>query len=160
MQNMNIRKKITITLLFVGLIGGGIIVYNGRPVMALRNQQQRQKTPIEVSLKKETTPPLQKSIIPQQEPQTQNTYKQPNTKDINSFIFTMDEVSIHNSPSNCWSAINGSVYDLTSWISRHPGGPEKIIEICGTDGSEKFNGQHGDSRRPQQALFLLKIGTL
>ena len=157
---MNIRKKTATALLFVGLVGGGGIIYNGRPVMVLKSQQQEQKTPIQVSLKKETTASSQMPIIPQQKQQTQNARKQAYTKDAGSLVFTMNEVLTHNSSSNCWSTINGSVYDLTSWISRHPGGPEKIMQICGTDGSEKFNGQHGDSRQAQRAHFLLKIGTL
>lgn len=74
--------------------------------------------------------------------------------------FTMADIQAHSSASDCWSAINGGVYDLTDWISRHPGGPYRIIPLCGTDGSDAFNGQHGRQRRPAAALALLKIGTL
>lgn len=79
---------------------------------------------------------------------------------ISSHGFTMAEVAMHSSAQSCWSAINGNVYDLTSWIPNHPGGPDKILQLCGTDGSAKFNGQHGGS--PQQATVLagFKIGVL
>lgn len=71
---------------------------------------------------------------------------------ISSHGFTMAEVAMHSSAQSCWSAINGNVYDLTSWIPNHPGGPDKILQLCGTDGSAKFNAKHGGS--PQQAAVL------
>lgn len=74
--------------------------------------------------------------------------------------YTLAEIQTHNTDTNCWSAINGSVYDLTSWISRHPGGEGPIKGMCGTDGTAAYTGQHGNSRRPASALALLKIGTL
>ena len=40
--------------------------------------------------------------------------------------FTASQVSTHNSGSSCWSIINGDVYDLTNWISQHPGGAAAI----------------------------------
>ena len=68
------------------------------------------------------------------------------------------EVAQHNSKTSCWSTINGNVYDLTSWIPQHPGGERAILQICGKDGSLKFNHQHGGA--PQQAMILagFKIG--
>lgn len=68
------------------------------------------------------------------------------------------EVATHASRESCWSIINGNVYDLTSWIPKHPGGEEAILRLCGTDGSAKFNGQHGGA--PKQAAILagFKIG--
>lgn len=71
---------------------------------------------------------------------------------------TSVEVAAHNSRETCWSTINGNVYDLTSWIPEHPGGEQAILQLCGTDGSAKFNGKHGDA--PKQAAVLLgfKLG--
>jgi len=68
------------------------------------------------------------------------------------------EVAAHNSRETCWSTINGNVYDLTSWIPQHPGGEQAILQLCGTDGSAKFNGKHGDA--PKQAAILIgfKLG--
>lgn len=75
-------------------------------------------------------------------------------------VFSMTEVQTHNTPENCWSAINGSVYDLTTWVSRHPGGPGAIKRLCGADGSAAFTAKHGGSSAAQAALVLLKIGAL
>ena len=74
--------------------------------------------------------------------------------------YTLAEVAKHATEANCWSVIGGSVYDLTSWISRHPGGPQAIIGLCGTDGTDAYSNQHGGQRRPQAMLDLLKIGSL
>lgn len=74
--------------------------------------------------------------------------------------YTLEEVSIHNSQSDCWSAINGSVYDLTSWVSRHPGGEQAILNLCGTDGSTAFNAKHGGQKKQADTLSGLKIGEL
>jgi len=74
--------------------------------------------------------------------------------------FTLAEVATHHGASSCWSAINGKVYDLTSWINQHPGGPEHILSICGIDGSSAFNAQHGGQSRPASELANFYIGTL
>lgn len=72
----------------------------------------------------------------------------------------MAEVAKHNSKESCWAAINNDVYDLTSWISRHPGGPDKIEGICGTDATSTFMGQHGNDTDPKKMLATFEIGKL
>jgi cytochrome b involved in lipid metabolism len=74
--------------------------------------------------------------------------------------FTMAEIATHNSAANCYSAISGSVYNLTSFVSRHPGGQGAIKSLCGTDGTSAYNGQHGGQGRPTSELASLKIGVL
>jgi len=75
-------------------------------------------------------------------------------------VLTMADVAKHATPGDCWAAIDGSVYDLTSWISRHPGGPGVIKRLCGTDGSRAFNGQHGGQRKPARELANFLVGPL
>ncbi len=74
--------------------------------------------------------------------------------------FTMSEVAIHSSASDCYTVIEGSVYDLSNFVGKHPGGEEAIMSICGKDGTAAFSNQHGDDRRPNNTLSSLKIGTL
>ena len=57
--------------------------------------------------------------------------------------YTLADVQKHNSQGNCWTTINGGVYNVTPWISQHPGGSEAITSLCGIDGSSAFNGQLG-----------------
>lgn len=75
-------------------------------------------------------------------------------------ILTLEEVATHNMPSDCWVAIDGAVYDLTGFVSRHPGGSSRIENICGTDASATFAGQHGGEGRPATELEALKLGPL
>ena len=74
--------------------------------------------------------------------------------------YTLSEVSKHNSAASCWSAINGNVYDLTAWIDKHPGGPDKILGLCGQDSSAAFNKQHGGKEKQETTLATFKIGRL
>lgn len=74
--------------------------------------------------------------------------------------YTLTDVAAHSSAQSCWTTINGNVYDVTSWISQHPGGAEAILSLCGHDGSAAFNGQHGGQRRPASELAGFKIGVL
>ena len=53
--------------------------------------------------------------------------------------YTLADVSIHGGRGSCWTAINGQVYDITSYINQHPGG-SAILRGCGVDGTHLFNG--------------------
>lgn len=72
--------------------------------------------------------------------------------------YSSAEVAAHGNTQSCWSIINGKVYDLTSWISEHPGGSGSIKRLCGVDGSEDFNDQHGGESRPERELAAFFIG--
>lgn len=70
------------------------------------------------------------------------------------------EVAKHSTRESCYAIISGNVYDLTSWIPQHPGGEQRILSICGTDGTAKFSRQHGGSAKPPLVLAGFKIGSL
>ncbi|MDP9801181.1 putative membrane protein [Arcanobacterium wilhelmae] len=72
--------------------------------------------------------------------------------------FTMAEIAKHNSAESCWVAINGTAYDLTTWINHHPGGPAVIGTMCGTDGTAAFTVQHGGEGEPAAELAQFKLG--
>jgi cytochrome b involved in lipid metabolism len=84
--------------------------------------------------------------------------------------YTEEEVAQHTSGDDCWTIIGDSVYDITSYIPRHPGGSE-ILLACGVDGSSLFNQRqdekgnaigsgtpHGSNAADQLAKLL--IGSL
>ncbi len=73
-------------------------------------------------------------------------------------VYTMRQIATHNGQTSCWTAINGVVYDLTPFLAAHPGGERTILAICGIDGSDAFNAQHGGQGRPEQLLATLRIG--
>ena len=73
---------------------------------------------------------------------------------------TLDEVKKHNSADDCWSIIDGNVYDLTNWVNSHPGGSSRITAICGKDGSSNFLGQHSNSNSAKSQLTRFELGKL
>jgi cytochrome b involved in lipid metabolism len=73
---------------------------------------------------------------------------------------TVAEVLKHNSATDCWSVVNGNVYDLTSYVSTHAGGEAVINAICGKDGTKSFSGQHAGEVKPKTDLSSLLVGAL
>ena len=73
---------------------------------------------------------------------------------------TADEVKKHNSAGDCWSIIDGNVYDLTNWVESHPGGKERITAICGKDGTSSFLGKHSNSNSAKSQLNRFELGKL
>ncbi len=82
------------------------------------------------------------------------------SKSSSAGTYTMAEVAKHADASSCWTAINGNVYDLTKWINQHPGGPQVILGLCGTDGTAAFTAQHGGQPEPEQVLKSFLLGPL
>lgn len=74
--------------------------------------------------------------------------------------YSTSEVAVHNSSNSCWTIVNGAIYDVTSWISKHPGGASAIKGMCGVDASNDFNEQHAGQGGPEKALASFKIGVL
>lgn len=74
--------------------------------------------------------------------------------------YTMAQVMTHNSGTSCWAAVSGVVYDLTTWIKKHPGGTQAILSICGKDGTAAFTGKHMGDQKPEAMLATFKIGVV
>jgi cytochrome b involved in lipid metabolism len=72
----------------------------------------------------------------------------------------MAQVSANKSAAKCWSVINGDVYDLTKWISAHPGGAGAILSLCGTDGTKDFLAMHRNQSKPEARLDSYLLGPL
>lgn len=56
--------------------------------------------------------------------------------------FTTDEVAEHNSASDCWIIVDDGVYDVTNFLSEHPGGKKAITMLAGKDASKQFHMMH------------------
>ena len=55
---------------------------------------------------------------------------------------TMQDVKQHKTGSDCRTVINGKIYDMSSFASRHSGWANPILSICGKDGSSVYAQQH------------------
>lgn len=74
--------------------------------------------------------------------------------------YSLVEVATHNSESNCWTVVKGKVYDLTAMISTHPSGKSDILKICGIDGTNLFQREHGNKVKVIRQLNSGLIGNL
>jgi predicted heme/steroid binding protein len=155
---MNVRNLGLIGIA-IFIIGAGVILYNGRPVEQMK-QHDAAVSQITPDVTIPQTPPSDtppSNTTPTEVPPSETA---PATETPKADGYTLAQVQTHGTQESCWSAVNGQVYDLTTWISRHPGGAQRIIGMCGKDATSSFERMHGKSRAAQAALILLKIGPL
>lgn len=55
----------------------------------------------------------------------------------NKKMFSLDEVKKHNTKKDAWTIIENKVYNISSWIPKHPGG-EIIMKAVGKDATQLF----------------------
>jgi cytochrome b involved in lipid metabolism len=180
------KTKISLSILAVFIVGAGIIMLANRggsqastySSTSQSTQASNGSSPIDSSASapaaNATTPIDSNAVVPVGTPASASAPKtsptvpaKPSNQSSNPAAtsnapksFSLAQVAQHNSASSCWSAINGQIYDLTSWINQHPGGSQAILIICGKDGSSAFNDQHGGQRRPANELTGFAIGAL
>lgn len=56
---------------------------------------------------------------------------------------TLTELAHHNAFDDCWTALDSIVYDLTRYLSLHPGGSKTMMESAGTRCDTRFYETHG-----------------
>ena len=60
--------------------------------------------------------------------------------------YAKSDVESHSTKQSCWTIVDGKVYDVTEFISKHKGGSSNIIQLCGINGTSLFRGKHGMSK--------------
>jgi cytochrome b involved in lipid metabolism len=68
---------------------------------------------------------------------------------------TLEELATHTGEEDCWVGYEGKVYDVSSFLPKHPGGVGAIYPFCGTssDFTAAFEGKHGMTK----VEFLQKL---
>ena len=56
--------------------------------------------------------------------------------------YTKEEVKKHNTKDDCWLIIKGQVYNVTEFLSIHPGGSSIVVSVGGQDATEYFDELH------------------
>ena len=69
-----------------------------------------------------------------------------------------DSLAKHSSDQDCWIIIENKVYDVTKFLSRHPGGAGYIVPYCGADATGPFLNRGG--RGPHSALAFQILGLI
>lgn len=75
---------------------------------------------------------------------------------------TADELSTHSTSSDCYIAYKNVVYDITSFVPKHRGGPQ-IVQYCGQvvdDFSNIHPGGSFESPSVQRIMQNLSVGKL
>ncbi|KAE8331433.1 FMN-dependent dehydrogenase-domain-containing protein [Aspergillus sergii] len=54
-------------------------------------------------------------------------------------MLTVEEVAQHNTRDSCWVIIRGYVYDVTDFLSEHPGGTAVILRFAGQDATVEYD---------------------
>jgi len=78
-------------------------------------------------------------------------------------IISPVELARHARASDCWMAIRGNVYDLTSYLPNHPSPPNIVLPWCGKEATEAYNTKtKGRPHSPyaDELLAKYRIGTL
>ena len=78
-----------------------------------------------------------------------------NNTSSSGLTLTPAEIAKHGSAGSCWVMISGKVYDLTSYLGIHPGGPGQIIPYCGKDGTRAFATKNSGASHSSYATSLL-----
>jgi len=67
--------------------------------------------------------------------------------------YTTAEVATHKNGLSCWLILDSKVYDVTSFITKHPGG-EAILRGCGKDATQMF-ARHPESAKEMKENFYI-----
>lgn len=124
------------------LLTGLVIIFAISFVALLRLSQNNE---VAITLKNQTTP--QNTLPPSALATATST---PSSTPSASVTFAH-----HNTTQDCWILYQNKIYDITSFLPRHPGGVQKIAQFCGTTGFEQaFTQKHGTSK----VSALMKVG--
>lgn len=70
---------------------------------------------------------------------------------------TSQEILKHSKTDDCWVIIEQKVYDVSTFLSRHPGGAGFILPYCGADATAPFLSKGGRGFHSQTAYKILGI---
>lgn len=73
--------------------------------------------------------------------------------------YTVEEVQKHNTAQDCWVIIDGNVFDVTKFLTEHPGGKKVLLKKGGKDASKEFKTFHNASIM-QRVGLPMQIGVI
>ncbi|MEI6288147.1 MAG: cytochrome b5 domain-containing protein [bacterium] len=62
-----------------------------------------------------------------------------NAASVQQITLNSAEISKHNSRTDCWMIINNKVYNVTSYLSAHPGGADTMTPYCGQEATQAYD---------------------
>jgi len=73
-------------------------------------------------------------------------------------LYSWEEVRKHNHAADCWVVIRQVVYDITSYVDKHPGGAATLKTAAGGDVTSLFETSHWYSDTPRRVLNKYAVG--
>lgn len=70
------------------------------------------------------------------------------------------QVAKHNTQESCWVTLYGTVYDVTNFLSEHPGGSRAILRLAGKDATEEFDPIHPPGTLDDDTGNVVKVGKI
>ncbi|KAG5297531.1 cytochrome b2 [Histoplasma ohiense] len=64
------------------------------------------------------------------------------SKSNNSQHISALEVSVHKAANDCWIVVDNQVWDISDFLSEHPGGPSIILKYAGRDATKAYSEIH------------------
>eukprot|EP00928_Gymnodinium_smaydae_P026025 TRINITY_DN20549_c0_g1_i1.p1 TRINITY_DN20549_c0_g1~~TRINITY_DN20549_c0_g1_i1.p1 ORF type:complete len:580 (+),score=51.35 TRINITY_DN20549_c0_g1_i1:64-1803(+) len=74
-------------------------------------------------------------------------------------VIPAESLALHASATDCWISLRGRVYDITSFMHKHPGGVKALALRAGTDATQAFE-RIGHSPEADKILASLYVGEL
>lgn len=102
-----------------------------------------EEKPAQVEEKKETTSTPKPSTSSST---SSSTTTKPTTTTTTSTRKTISsaEVAKHSTKDDCYLIVKNIVYDVTTYIDKHPGGKSKIVNKCGQESTSVFAAIHSN----------------
>ena len=66
----------------------------------------------------------------------------------------------HNTKDSCWVVLYGNVYNVTDFLSEHPGGSKIILKLAGKDATEEYDPVHPPGTLEENLKPEAKLGTV
>ncbi len=149
-------NKLTIILIVLIILSGVYLAYS----FYSENDSNNTNTKTLEETNADTNSNQSNDVIQSSIPQDIESIDTP-VNDSNNKTYTLSQVAENNSKSSCWTIIDNNVYNITSYVPRHPGGESEILQVCGRDGTSLFNkpSEH-ISGGARNVLDTFKIGNI
>lgn len=72
--------------------------------------------------------------------------------------YTLAQVQQHRTATDCWTLVDGGVYNLTGFITRHEGGRGVVEYMCGIDATAAFMSEHKGNAKATATLSVFRMG--
>jgi len=75
-------------------------------------------------------------------------------------LLNIEEISKHNTANDCYLIVKGSVYSVATFIDKHSGGKQRILDMCGKEASTIFSAIHSNfAWNLLKDFYIGKIGS-